>query len=302
LLRPWAERSDVQTVSIFGVGLIGGSFGLALRKAGFTGRIIGVSSPATITRAIELGVIDEGRGALDAAGQSDLVFLAQPIRAIIETIGSIAPVVSPNAFVTDAGSTKSSILAALAGFLQAGSFVGGHPLAGRERRGVDAASADLFQGRPWALTPANPDDLGTPKCAEFVGWIERIGASPLVLEAPEHDRIAALTSHLPQLASTALAATLEDAFAGGPPALRGPGLEDMTRLALSSWEVWRDILDTNRGNVTAALEAWIETLGHLRGLLASGDDGDIQGFFQRAAAFATVVRRAQSDSQDNIFT
>jgi len=281
----------VRTVAIYGVGLIGGSFALALRKAGFDGRILGVSSPATIARARELGAIDEAAPPLEAASQADLVFLSQPIRVIVETIRQIAPHVGSNAVVTDAGSTKAAILAAAGEHFPAGIFVGGHPMAGKEERGMEAACADLFEKRPWAFTPARAGDLTRAEFREFLQWVERIGALPIVLDAAEHDRIVAFTSHLPQLASTALAAMLQDVFAdGGPPRLHGPGLADMTRLALSSFDIWADILDTNRGNVNAALEAWLGILLDLRAALASGRDADIRSIFARGELFAASMR------------
>jgi len=288
----------VRTVAIYGVGLIGGSFALALRKAGFGGRIVGVSSPATIARALELGVIDEGAPPLEAAGTADVVLLAQPIRAIIETIRLIAPHVRSNAVVTDVGSTKAAIVAAASEHLPAGVFVGGHPMAGREERGVEAACAGLFEGRVWAFTPLRAADLARTEFRRFLHWVERIGAFPLVLDVSEHDRTAALTSHLPQLASTALAAMLQDAFPGGPPPLHGPGLADMTRLALSSFDIWADIFDTNRQNVSTALEAWLAVLLELRAVLASGRDADIRSIFERAELFAASVRKQRTDGQN----
>jgi prephenate dehydrogenase len=292
----------VRTVAIYGVGLIGGSFALALRKAGYDGRIVGVSSPLTIARALELGVIDEGAPPMEAASQADLVFVAQPIRVIIETIRRIAPHVGSNAVVTDVGSTKAAIVAAASEHLPAGVFVGGHPMAGKEERGVEAACAELFQGRVWAFTPVQAGDMARTEFRQFLQWVERVGALPVVLDASEHDRTAALTSHLPQLASTALAAMLQDAFPGGPPTLHGPGLADMTRLARSSFDIWADIFDTNRQNVSAALEAWMAILRDLHAALAKGRETDIRSIFARAELFAASMRTRRTESQDNLFT
>ncbi len=269
---------------------MGGSFALALREAGYTGRIAGVSSPATIARALALGVIDEGLPAAEAASRADLIFLAQPIGVIIETIGAIAGGVSNRALVTDAGSTKSAIMAAAAGTMAGRLFVGGHPMAGKEARGVEAASAGLFRGRVWVLTPARPGDLQQPQCREFVQWLEKIGAVPLVINAAEHDRIVALTSHLPQLASTALAATL--AVQMSEPAVHGPGLEDMTRLALSSFDIWADILASNRDNIAAALKAYIAALETVHKFVVTSANSDICQLFEQGRAFARPLRDA----------
>ena len=149
----------MRTIAIFGVGLIGGSFALALRKAGFTGRILGVSSPDTIRRALELNVIDAGVPAEEGARAADLIYLSQPILRIIESLPELSQWVQPGSLVTDAGSTKSMIVEQAAALFAPGQFLGGHPMAGRERRGVDAAEADLFRGRPYVLTPVLKHNL-----------------------------------------------------------------------------------------------------------------------------------------------
>src|SRR5271157_4012722 len=141
----------MNTVAIFGVGLIGGSFALAIRKAGFEGRIIGVgrgvSSDDTIRAALALRVIDEALPAQEAAAQADLLYLAQPIHKIIDSLAELNLQVQPGALITDAGSTKQAIVVRASQVVSRAQFLGGHPMAGRERRGVEAAEADLFQGR-----------------------------------------------------------------------------------------------------------------------------------------------------------
>ena len=199
----------MQTVAIFGVGLIGGSFALALREAGFSGKIIGVSSPATLRRALDLRVIDEALPAEEGARAADLIYLAQPIVRIIELLGDLNAWVRPDALITDAGSTKKAIVDRAAAVISRCQFLGGHPMAGRERFGVEAAEAGLFQGRPYVLTPRTDAEMETPQARDLVHWIRRIGASPITLDAERHDRIVAYTSHLPQLASTALASMLD---------------------------------------------------------------------------------------------
>jgi prephenate dehydrogenase len=279
----------VESVAIFGVGLIGGSFALALRKAGFAGRISGVSSAATISRAISLGIVDEGQTPAEAAASADLIFLAQPIGAIRETIAAIGGSVPESALVTDAGSTKASILSAAAEHMAGLIFIGGHPMAGKEARGLEAADAGLFYNRVWVLTPATPEDRQRPQYQEFVQWLERIGAIPLVLDAAEHDRIVSLTSHLPQIASTALAATLatrKPATSG----VHGPGLEDMTRLALSSFDIWEDILSSNRDNVASALEDYISTLEAIHKAVVTCADAEIRQIFGQGGTFARSLR------------
>jgi prephenate dehydrogenase len=270
----------VNAVSIVGVGLIGGSFALALRKAGFTGRIIGVSSPEAIRCALECGAIDEALPLGQAAAQSDLIYLSRPITGILEAIDSIDTYVRPGTLITDAGSTKLAITQRAAARIHRGRFVGGHPMAGKESRGAAAAEADLFQGRPYVLTSPEP---------QLKDWIERIGARVVLLGAEEHDRLVALTSHLPQLISTALAASI--GAQAGAERVAGPAATDLTRLALSPYEIWRDIFATNSGPVDSALDAFIGKLEELRGMLRSPE---IEREFERAARAAQSLRQQKS--------
>jgi prephenate dehydrogenase len=274
--EPYIER-----IAIVGVGLIGASFGLALRKAGFAGSIVGVSSPRSIAAARERGAIDSGMTLREAVGSADLIFLSQPISGIIATLKDLDPLVKTSALVTDAGSTKSAISDA-ARSLRRCRFVGGHPMAGKEQRGAEAADADLFEGRPWILTARGE----SPIEAEFQGWIEKIGARLQILDAVTHDRLVAWSSHLPQLASTTLAAALREQQ---PEAVKvaGPGLTDMTRLAMSSYDLWRDILATNQKEVGTALDAYIEKLRELRARIG----GSLDSEFADGAELAQTLRR-----------
>jgi prephenate dehydrogenase len=278
----------MQTVAIVGVGLIGGSFALALRKAGFRGRILGVSSDATIRAARERGAIDAGVPLAEAAPAADLIYLAQPIGRILDTLHHLDPLVRPGCLVTDAGSTKAEIVSVAAQNVRACQFLGGHPLAGKEKRGVSEADADLFAGRTYVLTPLEAAELETAAVREFVGWLERIGARPMVLDAVEHDRVVSYTSHLAQLASTALAATVSQHLR--TPAqlqISGPGLADTTRLALSSYGLWRDILATNAEAIERALGDYMQKLDYIRENLRTRG---LQAEFEIAAALAERLR------------
>jgi len=263
----------MKTVAIAGVGLIGGSFALALRQTGFTGTIAGVSSPRTIAEALEHRIIDREMTLAEAASAADVVLLAQPIGRIVAMIEELAPHLGPDTLVTDAGSTKSLICDAAARFLPAEQFLGGHPMAGKESRGAASADGGLFRGRTWVLTRESSHP--------FVGWVRKIGAQVLVLGPEEHDRTVAFTSHLPQLVATALGGTVgaglerdEQLRAGGP------GLIDMTRLALSQFDMWNDILETNAGPVDEALGAMIGRLESMRGRLRGGQ---LRGDFEAGA-------------------
>jgi len=272
-------------VTVVGVGLIGGSFALALRKAGFTGKIIGVSSPETIRAALDRHVIDEAMPLRDAAGQSDLIYLAQPIARILETLDEIDPHVYPGTLITDAGSTKSAIVARAGKRIRRGRFIGGHPMAGKQSRGVGEAEADLFRGRPYVLTSSV---VAASLDAELERWIKRIGARVVIMTPEEHDRLVALTSHLPQLISTALAAAI--ANEAGASRVAGPAAVDLTRLALSPYEIWRDIFATNSVAIDDALAVFIHKLEELRAELRSPE---IEKEFERAASSARELRRGE---------
>ena len=279
----------MQHIVIVGTGLIGSSFGLALRKAGFDGVITGVSSPSAIADAVNVGAIDRGATLASAVPEAGLVFLSQTIGRILDTIRHLDPLLSPGTLVTDAGSTKCAVVDLARQSLTRAQFLGGHPMAGKETRGASAADPDLFLGRTWILTPDQDDELRTSSALEFRMWLERIGAHVMTLDADEHDRVVSLTSHLAQLASTALAATVSDKL-GGPPRLNaaGPGLEDMTRLAMGSYEIWRDILATNSDHIERALSLYIQKLEHMRENLRTRQ---LQEEFERGAALATQLRK-----------
>jgi prephenate dehydrogenase len=280
----------MQTVVIIGTGLIGGSFALALKRAGFHGKIIGVSSPATIQVARERGVIDEALALEDALPQADLVYLAQPISRILDTLGKLDPLLRPGCLVTDAGSTKWLIVETARRNIRRAQFLGGHPMAGKEKRGVEAAEANLFEGRTYVLTPREPSELETPAAISFLRWIHRIGAVPMVLAPAEHDRVVAYTSHLPQLASTTLAAMLAEQITDSEHRkVAGPGLADMTRLALSPHSIWLDILRTNMGEIDKALSCYIQRLEQMRKSLK--DEGEIRQEFEAAASLASSLPR-----------
>jgi prephenate dehydrogenase len=264
---------QIQTVSILGVGLIGGSFGLALRAAGFNGRILGVSSPRTIEAALQRGAIDAGMALPEAVATADLVYLAQPIARIVEMLPDVGRYASPNCLITDAGSTKRAITQRAREVFGAGRcFIGGHPMAGKAQRGVERAEADLFRGAVYVLTPPDSRLPELPIVEEFLGWIERIGAVPWVLAPDIHDEVVTWTSHLPQVVSSALALSVSRHL-DDPEHLKvaGQGLRDMTRLAESSYDIWGDILATNGDNLQSALDQFMAQLKHFREHLGAAE-------------------------------
>ena len=265
--------------------MIGASFGLALRKAAFDGEILGVSSPLAADSALKAGAIDGVASLADAVGRADLIFLSSTIGRILDTVRRLDPLVRPDALVTDAGSTKCEIVDMARETLRRCQFLGGHPMAGKETRGAVSADASLFHGRTWVLTPDEPAELETPAARDFRTWLECIGARVVALDSDEHDRVVSLTSHLPQLASTALASLV-----GEIPRFEvsGSGLADMTRLAASSYDLWRDILATNYGHIERALADYIQKLEHVRENLRTRQ---LQVEFERGAALAARLRR-----------
>ena len=279
----------METVAIVGVGLIGASFGLALRKSGFSGEIIGVSSENALAAGLARQAISSSAPLEQAAQRADLIYLAQPVDRILDTIPRLANFLKPGAVVTDAGSTKEQIVARASEHLPAGSFLGGHPIAGKEQRGPESADADLFRNRLYVLTPTRGSD-SVNRSAELRHMLQDFGAKVIEMSPKEHDRTIAFTSHLPQLLSTALAATLERDGNKRLSQVFGTGLLDMTRLALSSPDLWNSILETNKGHVTEALNCLIEVLDELKANLAKRE---LANTFDQGAAFASKLRNSR---------
>ncbi len=275
----------IKRLAIVGVGLIGGSVALALRQAGAVDRIVGAGrSRANLERALALKVIDEIAQDLAAAAQgADLVLLALPVGAIPQALEEIAPCLAEDAVVTDAGSTKGELVASARRILGTvvSRFVPGHPIAGAEKNGVEAARADLFQGRDVILTPLpeNPPE-----------WVKRVadmwqtcGAHVDYMDDQGHDRVFAAVSHLPHLA----AFSLVEELAGRPERgaffhYAGSGFRDFTRIAASHPEMWRDIALANREAILAELDAYIANLQAVRNMIRTGDGAALEAHFARA--------------------
>ncbi len=280
----------MRTISIVGVGLIGASFALAVRKAGFGGAILGVSSSNSIESGIRTGAIDRGVSLEDAGATSDLIYLAQPIEVLLTTLERLGPLLKRDCLVTDAGSTKTEIVARAHRHLPPNLFLGGHPMAGKEQRGAEAADPDLFRGRPYILTGAR--ELTNVNVAAFREYLTAMGARIVEMTPEEHDRTVALTSHLPQLLSTALAATLAQDGSPELTSVFGPGLLDMTRLALSAPEIWLSVLRTNGAAIEQALSQFE---GMLRSLRKDLDTPAVADVFEKGRAFARAIRRESSN-------
>ena len=257
-------------VTIIGTGLIGGSLGLALKKRKLAGRIVGCDRAPTLERAHKRGAIDDGTVApADAVRGSEVVVLATPVLAILDMVERLGPALPARTLVTDVGSTKGEVLkrAAKAFGKTAGQrFLAGHPMAGKEQAGVEFADADLFEGAAWLFTPLPRQNVHAGMCGEFVQCVEKLGAQVAILNPTDHDRFVAWISHLPQMISTALAATLVDEFGSDAPLLDigGRALREMTRISGSPYSMWRDIAITNKDNLGRALLKLEQRLAHVR--------------------------------------
>ncbi|HTT33464.1 MAG TPA: prephenate dehydrogenase/arogenate dehydrogenase family protein [Methylomirabilota bacterium] len=265
----------ISRATVLGTGLIGGSFALALRKYTADMHIAGWDRPEVVKDAQARGAIDQSfSGDLAPALQSaDLIYIALPIAATIDLLPEIARHAPAHALITDACSTKVRVTQAAEEAFPAGNgplFLGGHPMAGRELSGIAHADADLFRGHTYALI-GESSAKEEPRVAAFVKILEKTGARPMWLSAPQHDYAVGLASHLPQLAAVALAGFLYDRLDenGLPITLAGPGLRDSLRLAGSPYSTWRDIVLTNQDVLSAALDLFARRLDDLRERLAS---------------------------------
>ncbi len=281
-------------ISIIGLGLIGGSWGLALRNKGYKGVRVGFDRPDVLSRAKAAGAIDEC--ALDVATAvrgADLVILATPVGAILDLLPQLKASAAPNALVTDVGSTKRLICHRAAEFLgDQPLFIGGHPLAGKERSGFEHAEAALLQNARYVLTPLTPDNLEDPRVKAFCSLLESIGARPFVTDPQSHDRAMAFLSHVPQLLSTGLASLIVEQSAEDflPAELAASGFRDVTRLADSPYGLWRDICLTNIENIQSALESLVEKLEHMKLHLT---DRDLEREFKQALKLRDKLRELQ---------
>ncbi len=278
----------IQRIAILGVGLIGGSLGLAWKKNRADLTLVGYDRPAVLEAALQRGLIDERATTLsEAVHAADLVVLAVPLAPMLRVLEEVAPHLQPGTLVTDVGSVKGPIMAQARQVLtEANPFIGGHPMAGSEKGSVANADAFLFENATYVLCP--PEGLTaealTHHYGDFVALIEATGARLLVLEAQRHDRIAATVSHLPQLLATTLmnyAAGLnaeDDAFLR----LAAGGFRDMTRIASSPFAMWQHILLANEGPILDALAGFATSLQKTRNRIIEEDLETLNEAFSEA--------------------
>lgn len=272
---------------IFGVGLIGGSVALALKKAGSTAQIIGCGrSHQNLQTALDLNVIDASSNNIaESMKDADLVLIAAPVAQTPEILHAIKPYLAAHTVITDAGSTKVDVLHCAKEILgqQFSQFVGGHPIAGAEKSGVSAATADLYHNKNVVLTP---DAATNPQAVKNVCALwQSCGANVSEMSAETHDGIFAAVSHLPHL----LAFALVDEVASRPNAeqlfgFAASGFRDFTRIAGSHPEMWRDISLANRTALLSEITAYQKELSHLKQMLEHQDGESLHALFERASA------------------
>lgn len=255
-------------ISIIGLGLIGGSWALALKQMQHPAHRVGFDIPDVLRQAVKSGAVHEGANDARAAVEdADLVILATPVGKILDLLTQLKSFAPSHALITDVGSTKLRITERARELYAGGPlFLGGHPLAGKELSGFQHADAALFRNASYAIVPPSAEIMGDQRVRAFIRLVESLGAEPHVMDAATHDLAVAFLSHMPQLLSTGLAGMVGEKTGQKslPLELAGPGFRDLTRLADSPYSMWRDICLTNSENIRAALDAMIEKLDRIK--------------------------------------
>ena len=286
-MTPVHSLSEVRTIAIVGLGLIGGSLGLALKQADLSqAELVGYARNQDVAaRAVGIGAVDRTSGSIAAAVDgADVVVLATPTMAMKEIMRQMAPHLRAGCTVTDTASTKMKVMEWAESYLPAAvSFIGGHPMAGKESSGIDVAEAGLFRGCTYCLVPGHSaSQSSTELIADLVG---RIGAGPLFLTAPEHDEFVAGISHLPFIVSSSLvSATTRNPLWREMSRLAATGYRDVGRLASQNPRMNRDICLTNRDNVLFWIDEFAGELARFRRLVSEGSEDMEEAFLaaQRA--------------------
>ncbi|MDQ1759042.1 prephenate dehydrogenase/arogenate dehydrogenase family protein [Achromobacter aegrifaciens] len=275
----------IPVLAVVGVGLIGGSFAAALRRAGQVGRVLGVGRNAqSLARAVELGLIDEAASAEDAATCADLILLATPVGGLGDVLSRMRAHLRPDTVLTDGGSTKAEVVEAARAALgdRIAQFVPGHPIAGAERTGPEAADADLYRKRTVILTPLAENGAASLELVRRA-W-QACGADVIDMDADAHDRVLASVSHLPHLLSAVYMEQVAEATdASTRLALAGSGFRDFTRIAAGSPEMWRDIFLSNRDAMLAELADVRTVLDRAERAIADGDGAALLTLLDTAA-------------------
>jgi prephenate dehydrogenase len=291
------EESDFKKITIIGVGLIGGSLGLALKKKNPKFKITGIDKLEIIEKAIARGAIDEGTINLEnGIKEADLIIIATPVKTIVDLLPRINPFIKKGCIVTDTGSTKGQIVETADKILSKDVyFVGGHPIAGSEKYGIDSADPHLFQDKTYILTPTKDTNLLALK--KIFLLIKIINAKRLILDPLEHDRIVGAVSHLPQIMAVSLTNMIgelgqqennDNYFKA-----IGEGFKDMTRIASSPYKMWEDICETNQENILEMIQEFRNYLRIIEDKLKN-NPGNLKEEFQKAQ----ILRKSISFTQE----
>jgi prephenate dehydrogenase len=281
-------------IAVLGVGLIGGSIGLAARRR-LDAEVVGYGrTPATLARAVEIGALDRAAASIaEACDGADLVFCAGPVAALPDQAGEALAACGPEAVVTDVGSTKGELVGALG---DDGRFIGGHPLAGAETAGVDNAREDLFEGARWYLTPTERSSGLLYDLLQRT--VAGLGARPQAIDPAAHDRLMATISHLPHVVANVLAAEAAAELTRDSERLPevGPSFRDTTRVAGSNPAIWADIFASNRDAVADSVEAVARRLGEAAELIRGGDKDAVAAWHAAAGEDRRRLLEADRDA------
>jgi prephenate dehydrogenase len=291
------EESDFKKITIIGVGLIGGSLGLALKKKNPKYKITGIDKLEIIEKAIARGAIDEGTINLEnGIKEADIIIIATPVKTILDLLPRINPFIKKGCIVTDTGSTKGQIVETADKILSKDVyFIGGHPIAGSEKYGIDSADPHLFQDKTYILTPTNDTNLLALK--KIFLLIKIINAKRLILDPLEHDRIVGAVSHLPQIMAVSLTNMIgelgQQENNNNYFKAIGEGFKDMTRIASSPYQMWEDICETNQENILEMIQEFRNYLRIIEDKLKN-NPGNLKEEFQKAQ----ILRKSISFTQE----
>lgn len=283
-----------KTITIYSVGLLGGSLGLALKKSGYEGTIIGLSSPKAIEQSLALGCIDEGYGydkLQEVIARTDIIILCSPIEIILNTIRELSKMDLPKGLIiSDVGSTKANITYEAQELLPSHvNFIAGHPMAGSEKSGPGASDPFLFQNAIYVLYPL--ENVPATVFKEFSELLTKhLGCREIVINPDTHDEIAATVSHVPHLLAVALVNTADimEKKISGTMELAAGGFRDMTRIASAPYKMWHDIFNTNKHKITSILDICIEQLQDMKHKLKINA---LEDPFERAAETRSEISR-----------
>lgn len=297
-----STASRISSVVIIGVGLIGGSLGLAIRKRYPSVLVTGVDTPRVLRKALKKKAIHGGTGNLGKAlTAADLVIIATPLRSILAVLTSLSKV-SPSILITDVGSVKGPVLVKASKLFPGGNFIGGHPMAGVELSGVDAAHPLLFENAVYVLTPSHK--TSPSRIRTLSDFISGLGARVLIMDAATHDAVASAVSHVPQLTAVALMTVAGRKHPASRKYLRlaAGGFRDLTRIASSRFDVWNSILGFNRKEVVRSLDLLVRELSRYRRLLRGNSASRIGRSFRDARRLRNSIPKDMKGFVHNLAT